>query len=220
LPNEIIYPVLAVMAIAAVIAYLFFWNSGKKRSRNLRQISDSLNLSFSQSGDLSLLKGLDEFRVFSQGNDSKISNVLVGTIKEIPLKVFDYECDISQDEGTDLVTQTVIVFESDRLALPEFVLGPKGLLHNIRNNFSHKDINFESRPNFAKKYWVRGENEEDIRKIFNDKIIDYYERHSSLNTEGKGTRLICYRYKKLVPSNQIQDFIQEGCDIFDLFKAN
>lgn len=71
---------------------------------------------------------------------------------------------------------------------------------------------------FSKRYILRGDNEEAIRSFFNAGVLEYYEQHLGLSSEGDGVKLIYYRTSKRVSPDKIQAFLQEGYDVFNLFK--
>ncbi len=113
----------------------------------------------------------------------------------------------------------MLVFDSDKLQLPRFLLRPENLFDKIESAFGYKDINFDTAPVFSKKYLLRGENEAAVRNTFNGGILQYYEQHPGLSTEADGKKLIFYRTSKIVPPDKIQAFLQEGYDAFELFKV-
>jgi hypothetical protein len=193
---------------------------GYQRTKAFNQLAQIMNLTFSEKGDDSVLNILGGFHLFSQGYSRKIANILTGNLNKIPVTIFEYRYTTGGGKSTKIWRQTVILLESDQLQLPSFVLRPENLLDKIENVFGHKDIDFEAYPNFSKHYLLRGNNEEAVRKIFTDPNIAYYEEHPGLSTEVDGNRLIFYRGSKVVPVNKIQSFMEQGYDIFTLFKTN
>jgi hypothetical protein len=130
----------------------------------------------------------------------------------------DYKYTTGGGRSSHTWYQTVLAIESDKLRLTRFVLRPENIFDKIGSVFGKKDINFETAPVFSKRYILRGNNEESIRSLFNEGLLQYYEQHLGLSTEGDGTKLIYYRTSKRVPPDKIQFFLQEGYDLFNLFK--
>jgi hypothetical protein len=60
----------------------------------------------------------------------------------------------------------VISFQSSLLSLPEFELRSENMFHKIGKAFGCQDINFESHPEFSKRYLLRGADEEAVRTFF------------------------------------------------------
>ena len=149
----------------------------------------------------------------------RISNVLTGKFNLIPVTVMDYKYTTGGGKSSHTWYQTVLVIESDKLLLPRFVLRPENLFDKIGSVFGKKDINFETAPVFSKRYLLRGDDEESIRSLFNEQVVEYYEQHLGVSTEGDGVKLIYYRTSKRVPPDKIQAFLQEGYDVFNLLKT-
>lgn len=208
-----------VVLIFIILICMVVWYYNKQRQKALKQLAESLNFTFSAKGDQSTLDAMRGFHLFSQGHSRKISNVLTGKFNDIPVTVMDYRYTTGGGKSSHTWSQTVIVIESEKLALPVFILRPENLFDKIGSAFGKKDINFETSPLFSKRYLLRGDDEASIRLIFNQWIIEYYERHPGLSTEGDGRKLIYYRISKSVSPDKIQTFLQEGYEIYGLFKS-
>jgi hypothetical protein len=209
--------ILGSIAVAAIIIYII-WYYNNKRSTDLKLFAESINFTYSRKGDKSLMDSLSEFHLFSQGHSRSISNVLTGKFNLIPVTVVDYKFTTGGGNSSHTWYQTVLVIESNKLQLPRFVLRPENIFDKIGNVFGKKDINFEAAPVFSKRYLLRGDNEEAIRSSFNARVLEYYEQHLDMSTEGDGVKLIYYRTSKRVFTDKIQAFLQEGYDVFNLFK--
>jgi hypothetical protein len=211
--------ILGGIAAAAIVVYAV-WYTNKQRQKALQRLAESMSFSFSEKGDGSEMAAMAGFHLFSQGYSRRVSNVLSGKFNDIPVTLMDYQYTTGGGKSSHTWKQTVLALESDKLLLPRFVLRPENLFDKIGSAFGHKDINFEAAPSFSKRYSLRGEDEESVRKLFNDWVFDYYEQHPGLSTEGDGRKLIYYRASKRVSPDRIQVFLQEGYDIFGLFKRH
>ena len=211
---------IATGVIAVVlIVILVIWYYSKKRQKSLKRLAESLNFKFSTKGNKSIMDDLGGFHLFSQGYSRRISNVLSGMFGDIPVMVMDYKFTTGGGKSSNAWQQTVLVIESEKLHLPGFVLRPENLFDKIGCVFGKKDINFESAPVFSRRYLLRGNDEESIRRLFNERTLEYYEQRPGLSTEGDGMKLIYYRAAKRVSPDKIQAFLQEGYNIFSLFKS-
>jgi hypothetical protein len=213
----IVLVILGSVVVVGIIIYIV-WYFNKKRTKVLKPVAESLNFTFSEKGEKSLMDSLSGFHLFSQGYSRRISNVLTGKFNLIPITVMDYKYTTGGGRSSHTWHQTVLAIESDKLQLPRFVLRPENLFDKIGSVFGKKDINFEMAPMFSKRYILRGDNEESIRSFFNVGVLEYYEQHLGLSTEGDGVKLIYYRTSKRIPPDKIQAFLQEGYDVFNLFK--
>ena len=212
--------ILIVAIVIVVLAAFYIWRryfSGK-RAEAFRRLAETTNFTFSPKGDRTMLGPIVEFSLFSKGQYRRISNVLTGKFNGIPVMIFDYQYTTGSGDSAHIWKQTVIAMESEKLELPNFVLRPEGLFDKIGDVFGRKDIDFEIYPKFSKQYFLRGESEESVRNIFTDSTIQYYEQHPGLSTEGEGDRFIFYHGSRVVPIDQIQNLMQQGYELFELFK--
>ena len=201
-----------------VVPPIVKWYKIKRRKKPLKKLAELLNFTFSEKGD-ALASFLSGFYLFSQSYFPSISNVLSGRFNGIPVWIMDYKYTESVGRHPSTYQQTVLAFNSNKLQLPSFILRPTNLFDKIGIVLGDKDINFDIAPVFSKQYSLRGNNEEAIRRLFNDRALEYYERHPGLSTEGDGNKLIYYRFSKLVSPNKIQAFLQEGYDLFRIFNS-
>jgi hypothetical protein len=215
------YIEIAAVIIIALVAF-FIWRKyfRGKRAEALRYLAQMLDFTFSPKSDEMLLAKLSGFQLFSKGHSRKISNVLSGKFNEISVTVMDFQYTTGSGDDTHTYQQTVFYMESEKLLLPGFTLRPEGLFDKITNVFGYKDIDFEFYPIFSKKYFLRGKDEGLIRNTFTDSIIQYYEQHPGISTEGEGNKIIYYSGSKIVPADQIQQLIQQGYELFELFRYN
>jgi hypothetical protein len=212
-----IFTAIAVL-IVVIIVYLVISYYGNQRQKAFKQLAESLNLTFSERGDQSTLDAMCGFHLFSQGHARRISNVLTGKFNDIPVTLMDYKYTTGSGKSSHTWNQTVVLFEYEKLSLPVFVLRPENLFDKIGSVFGKKDIDFETAPVFSKKYLLRGDDEPSIRMIFNEWVLQYYEQHPGLSTEGDSRKLIYYRISKPVAPAKIEAFLQEGYEIYGLFK--
>jgi hypothetical protein len=215
----IVWIILAGVAVLLIAVYGTTWYLGKRRAQALQALAAALSFTFTARGDDMLIGELSEFHLFSQGYRRRISNVLQGKFNLMPVTVMDYKYTTGGGKSSHTWVQTVLVFDSDKLQLPRFLLRPENLFDKIGSAFGYKDINFDNAPVFSQKYLLRGENEAAIRNTFNAGILQYYEQHPGLSTEADGKKLIYSRTSKVVPPDKIQAFLQEGYDAFGLFKV-
>jgi hypothetical protein len=214
-----IWIVAIAFLVIIIVIYTVSWYFNKQRTKAFELLAESLNFTFTEKGDNSLMDTLGGFHLFSQGYSRRISNVLTGKFNLLPVTIMDYKYTTGGGKNSHTWQQTVLVLEPDKLKLPRFGLRPENLFDKIGSFFGSKDINFETAPVFSKRYLLRGDDEESIRSLFNQQVLEYYEQHAGLGTECDGVKLIYYRTSKRVPPEKTQDFLQEGYDLFTLFQT-
>ena len=118
----IVWIILAGVAVLLIAVYGTIWYLGKKRAQALQALAAALSFTFTAKGNAVLVGELSEFHLFSQGYRRRISNVLQGKFNLVPVTVMDYKYTTGGGKSAHTWVQTVLVFESDKLQLPRFVL--------------------------------------------------------------------------------------------------
>ena len=148
-------------------------------------------------------------------------NLIHGKRDGIEVKIFDYFYSISSEVGEIRREQTVISFRLNTIDLPRFELRPINFFSLTPSNGSkfslHPAIHFDSFPVFSKKYSLRGHNEKSIRKIFSERILDFFSKNPNICIDARRNTLILYRSNKRVRSKKIRSFLEKGLNLFQLF---
>ena len=232
--------VAAPWAAIVIAAFLIFYGVRRryesKRSEALRSTALSLGMSFDDEHNIDATQRFGAFQLFSQGYDKKVRNCLSGTIDGVDVTTFGYEYTVG-GETSSTSHQTVVVFRSNELSLPEFELRPRSIVETFKIVKIFKafvgrdeDIKFDTRPDFSKSYYLGGKDESVIRDVFSRSVLEYFERHEGLSVEGRDESLLCYRGETLdtdvgfrgarVRPDELKRFLDEGRAVFDLFRMN
>jgi hypothetical protein len=202
-------------------ALIFMLRQGKKnknRSIILEKIAIDLGLEFKEREKNDFILSLKKFHLVLDNAIIKIFNCMQGSSKDINYTVFDlYQ---NAMVGSTIIFNTIILFKSKQLNLPFFTLRNKSYTNNIKKLVSHKNIDFKNRPIFSEKYYLTGKDASRIKALFKDKLIDFFEIYSDVNTEGFDEYLIYYNPKKLVKPEKMKKFIEEGFKVYELFKES
>jgi hypothetical protein len=211
------YLLIVFVALGALAVGVILYYRAKKRREDLWSVAGRLGFSFSAEGDPHLPGGLGQFHLFSQGRSRKVRNVMRGEIQDIVVSLFDYRYTTGSGRHNHTHDQTVLLFESERLALPFFILRPEGLFHKMAGALGYEDIDFDGSPAFSDAYLLKGTDEDRIRAMFTPEVRAYYTRHGRLYTEGERGQLIHYCAGRRVSPERIESWLQEGLDVLALF---
>ena len=211
--------VIIITAVFLLVGFLcfIFWRMGKKRTEQFALISAELKLNFFPKGSTSLFERLKPFHLFSKGRSRKIKNLMEGEANKVELAIFDYQYTTGGGENSHTYRQSILFFRSPKLNLPDFSLRPENVFHKIGSAFGDKDIDFETHPLFSKSYLLRGDNEAAIRGLFNNELLNFIESQQKISIEGSGDQLVFYRHKKRVKPEEVEEFMEEGFKVFELF---
>ena len=212
---NIIIIVLLLFIVGSLI--LIFWRMGKKRTEQFALISAELKLNFFPKGTTSLFERLKPFHLFSKGWSRKIKNLMEGEANKVELAIFDYQYTTHGGQHPQTHRQSLLFIRSPKLNLPDFSLRPENVFHKIGSAFGDKDIDFETHPIFSKSYLLRGDNEAAIRGLFNNELLNFIQSQQIISIEGSGDKLIFYRHKNRVKSEEVESFMEEGFQVFGQF---
>ncbi len=234
--------VVALAIVAAVFIPVFLVLRGirrryeSKRSEAIRLVAISLDMSLEDGRSIDAARRFGPFQLFSQGTERKVRNCLSGSTGGVDVTTFGYEYTVAGGESSFTYRQTVAVFLSNKLSLPEFELRPKTTVEKSKIVGAIKalvgrdeDINFDSHPDFSASYVLRGKHKSAIRQVFSTRVLEHFERHKGLSAEGRGETLIFYRAESQdiyigyrgarVKPDELKLFLDEGRAVFDLFRT-
>ncbi len=102
------------------------------------------------------------------------------------------------------------LFPASARRIPDFVLAPENLFHKIGQAFGYQDIDFESHPDFSKRYLLRGPDEAAIRAAFAPAALSYLEQHVGWHVEVKDETAAVYRAGKRVKPEDLPTFLEDA----------
>jgi hypothetical protein len=216
----ILFVVIVVGAIVAVIVLLVVYANKKaaERRRAMEQAAQQLGWTFTADADLSMIPGLEQHHLFSQGHSKKIFNMMYGAVDAGRAAIFDYKFTVGHGKHQQTFNQSVVYFQSQRLNLPSFSLRPEGFGHKLFSAFGYQDIDFATRPTFSAKYLLRGPDEAAIRNAFTDAALVYYENNLKLCTDGGGNEVFFYRQNVRVEPQNVRALLDWGMNMLGLFQ--
>lgn len=207
--------ILVLIVLGSVIAVLL----ERKRRKELDQLAKEMHFAFDDKfidDDDDLLQSFNHLALFRQTRSQGAWNVLRGQADNIAVTIMDHRCSSGSRNSSE---QTVIVFQSDLLNLPSFTLRPESFAHRLFTAvLGYPDINFDDHPTFSTQHNLHGHDEKAIRQLFKDKVISYFEQHGSVIADGSGNSLMFCRLGNTVAVKDIQSFLDQGFEVFSLFK--
>lgn len=191
-----------------------------QRSAALSNLASSLQLKFIEKDEWKLYTLLRDFKLFSIGGAKKITNMMVhyDPLRHTDFYIFDYKFTVSTGNSTRRFKQTVFFANSKSLGLPLFHMKPENFSHRIGTFFGYEDIDFVTHPKFSKKYHLKGDDEDYIRHIMNEEVLDFFTRYNRWYLEGVNYYMILYKRDKLLSVKDIKHLYAKGIHLFELFK--
>ncbi|MBN2125060.1 MAG: hypothetical protein JW821_12250 [Deltaproteobacteria bacterium] len=215
-------PVMQVALVLAVAAAGFFLYLSRRRAKGLREAAAMLGFSYAPRGDGSVERDFGRIPLFQQGTRRTESNVIRQVMAGSTITILDLEWERNEgDGGSETSSQTVACFQSQDLDLPFFVCRPEGALDRVLGERVHsllggyRDIDFEDRPGFSRKYLLYGKDESAVRALFAAPgLIDFLLELEGVTLEGNGDGVVVYRERRIVPPQDIPAFRDEAHRLF------
>lgn len=190
----------------------------EERRRMLQQTAQMMGWSYLPVGDFSMIPNIGSYHLFAQGHSKKIENMMYGEIDGGRAAVFDYYYVTGSGKNRSTHSQTVAYFQSRSLQLPLFSLRPENVFHKVFGAFGYQDIDFAQRPEFSKRYLLRGQDEQNIRRIFSDRVLAFYESNQRLSTDAGADQLFFYQENVTVRPENVRQFVEWGRGVVQLFR--
>jgi hypothetical protein len=161
--------------------------------------------------------------LFLTGMNRRFNNIMTGTAAALQVSLFDYST-----SGKSASTQTVAAY-TQKLSLPFFEMQPGGFVWRAADALFHQNINFDSHPNFWRRYAVRGlpvgsvqqqDNHLKIQELFSTALLTFLAElppKSKWNIEGAGPTLVIYRTRATVRADELHSFLDESSSIASAF---
>lgn len=210
----------ALLLIAGGLAIAFVL--GRKRTQQLEDVARGLGLVFTKDAtrDLESLKG--DFELFSTGRRQRWYNLMAGDKNGTGISIFDFKYTTRSGKNSHVFRQTVVCFRAAELSLPKFTLRAEGMFHRIGSKmFGMQDIDFDTHPDFSKRFLLRGDSEARIRDAFTPEVLTFFETlDNRVCVEGNGQTLLFYRGAHLVKPGKLNGFLTEGFGVFSAFRSS
>jgi hypothetical protein len=212
--------IVLLVLLVAIAVWIFSSIRAKKRTQALQETAQQIGLNFvgtDQSSTTQVRTAL-----FNKGSSRGFRNIMNGSFAGFQTSLFDYSYTTSDGRNSSTWTQTVAAFMQDA-HLPMFELRPEGFLDRVGEAFVHRDIDFESHPEFSRRYLLRGGDEQAVRELFTPALLTFFEAlppERKWHIEGGEGTLFVYRSAATVKPDDIRSFLEETSSIAQTFFAS
>jgi hypothetical protein len=160
--------------------------------------------------------------LFGKGHTVEFKNIMSGSRDGMKTRIFDYKLRIGTGTGRNshAEAQTVGAFSKDGVYLPYFEMRPNKPFDWVVDAVTHKNIHFESNPEFAKHCYLQSPLENDMRSLFTPALLTYLEQlnaQKKWSIEGAGNTLIIFQSRKRSAPAALRTFLDETSSIADSF---
>lgn len=191
--------------------------NAKKRAQALQNFAQENGLEFAARDSGPAIDA--QTALFDRGSARRFRNMMTGKWGGQEISAFDYQYTINTGKSSTTIVQTVAAF-TRQLPLAWFELRPEGFLDRVGEVFVHRDIDFDSNPQFSRRYMLRGRDEDAVRTLFAPALLSYLEMlpaGDQLHVEGDGKTLFLYRSRVQVKVENMRAFLDEMSGIAGTF---
>jgi hypothetical protein len=195
---------------AAVITVLAILQA-KQRTRALAELSQRMGFTFLGNNWRGPALSPNYKTSLLQRTRGGFLDAMTGTMGGLRVSVFDYR----YGSGKNSVTLTMTCFSQDA-ELPPFELRPENIFDKIGDAITHSDIDFDSHPEFSRRYHLRSPDENRARMLFGPSLLSYFEQIPSekkWHVEASGTSLIIYRHRWPAKADEVPALLNETSEI-------
>lgn len=208
--------VVVVFVIGIVLAIQYQRKKERERTEAFAAVANELSFEFLPTDQPTLTASLGHFHLFSQGHSKYLWNLLRGSAFGLELSIFDYRYITGSGKHQSTWVQSVFCARKPGMNLPVFCLRPESIWHKIGAWLGASDINFDSHPEFSRKYLLKGPDEAAIRKSFTTSVLNALDPTAGLSIEANGDTMVFYKYVRLEPAH-VSAFMGEGLEMLKLF---
>lgn len=204
--------VLAPLLLAAIGLVVFGVRHAKKLERERRdalaRLAQRLRLAFLPEGEPALLAACDQLIGTQHKHSTRLRNVMSGKRDSTPFDLADYSFVTGGGKHSYLHQQTVVVARLG-FPLPDFHLRHENWLDKIGDYVGWHDLDFDHRPEFSSRHFLRGKDEMAIRALFSDRALGLLEREErrDLILGGHGDALLIYSGNKFVKPEELEGYL-------------
>ncbi|SDS03011.1 Sulfate permease, MFS superfamily [Polaribacter sp. KT25b] len=169
-----------------------------KRQKNIQLISDSMRWQYSAFSKQEM-EELPTFGYFKTRNIDKVSNVLSNGDSTI--------FDVHFTEGEMIAKQvikTTMLHIHPVEPVPNFTLDREGIFEYIMEFAGYKDIDIKNHPDFSKRFYLAGKNEEKIRAFFTDELILFFESNKQYHISATEKGILIFGNERLASVKEIK----------------
>lgn len=131
--------------------------------------------------------------------------------------------DVEFTEGAFIareVVKTTVMHMSLEKEIPVFTLDKEGLLDFIYGLAGFRDIDIDNHPDFNKRFYLSGENSEEIKTLFTDELILFLESHPYYHIESNGSSLLILKKERLLSVQEIKAMLYFGKQLCQLVQQH
>lgn len=185
-----------------------------KRQTTLQEIADDYEIHY-EAEKTQNTQFLESFHYFTTKKIETLYNRLYNT--ENTSRLFDINYSEGEFIAKENVRTTMLHIKLDH-DIPEFTLDREGFLERIYALAGFKDIPIENHSDFSKRFYLLGENEDAIKRFFDDDLVHFFESNPYYHIESNGSGLLVFGKERLAGIKEIKALYDFGNRLREIVK--
>jgi carbonic anhydrase len=181
-------------------------NNNTKRQNNLEQVAYDFGLSFTPLRRTNNAF-LENFIYFKTKKIEHVFNRL--SAKKHPCQLFDITYSEGEFIAKEVIRSTMLYIKTSS-SVPVFKLDREGLLERLYALAGYRDIDIENHVDFSKRFYLRGENEHDIRAFFTDELVLFFESNAYYHIESSKDGVLVFSKERIASIKEIKALLDFG----------
>ncbi len=175
-----------------------------KRQRSIQKIGSELHWNYTaiQEEDIN---ELPTFGYFKTRQITKVSNI----VSNAQCSLFDIEFSEGEMIAKQVIRASMLYIKLDK-SIPEFTLDKEGVFEYIYHFAGFKDIDIDEHPDFSKRFYLSGKNQEAIRALFTDELVLFFESNPYYHIESSKHGLLILGKERLAGVKEIKALADFG----------
>ncbi|MCF1420858.1 SulP family inorganic anion transporter [Mangrovimonas futianensis] len=177
-----------------------------KRQRDLIQTSDRFGLEYhaEKNREISFLY---DFHYFNTKQVNYIYNRLSN--ENNSLNLFDVEYFEGELIAKEVIRSTMLHISLND-EIPSFTLDKEGFLERVYSLAGLKDIDLKDYPDFSKRFYLKGDDEEGITNFFGKDLIQFFESNNYYHVQADGAHLLIFNKERLATIKEMKILLDFG----------
>ena len=176
-----------------------------KRQGTIKDISSDFSLNYDSEKNKDI-QFLNDFLFFKTRQINHIYNEIHN--ENNTLRLFDIEFTEGEFIAKEVVRTTMLHIKIPQA--PIFTLDKEGFLQKVYGLAGFEDIHIENHKDFSKRFYLLGDDENAVKKFFNDELVHFFESNPYFHIESNGNSLLIFDKERLASIREIKGLLDFG----------
>ena len=196
--------------IAGIVILKAIARQTQAKTNERREALQKLNFRFTTKIDAEKSEQLDSVLSIQKLQGYSKKSLASGVYRDHPVQLLNLESIYFNGNIAVQIRQTVGLIPLNQ-SVPKMIITPKNVLHGLGELFGSKSLSFPTRPDFSRKYTVKGQQLELIEDFMTPQVLEFFEARPGIFwAVSKNTLLYFNSQKELYSFHEIERFLKRG----------